>query len=170
MVDKLLAILMATHPRLGADSLLASDVTLLIANQYHMQAQMEELRLELKALRLELQTTKNELQEVRIELQETRMVFDNPHTVWTVESVLELNLIHDQRIKAGLLAYKIFKSLYADQEPFKNSRYSNDDVWIVRSSVKRVFDGVFCPSEELLPNDVWTRCCDDSSAPLSLSD
>ena len=164
MVDKLLAILMATHPRLGADSLLASDVTLLIANQYHMQAQMEELRLELKALRLELQTTKNELQEVRIELQETRMVFDNPHTVCTVASVLELNLTHAQRIRAGLLAYKVFKSLYADQEPFKISginRYSNDDVWIVRSSVKRVFDGVFCPSEELLPNDVWTRCCDD---------
>ena len=119
------------------------------------QAQMEELKLELEALRLELQATK-------IELQETRMVFDNPHTVWTVESVLELNLIHDQRIKAGLLAYKIFKSLYADQEPFKISginRYSNDNVWIVRSSVKRVFDGVFCPSEELLPNDIWTRCC-----------
>ena len=39
MVDdaKLLAILMATHPRLGADSLLASDVTLLIANQYHTE-------------------------------------------------------------------------------------------------------------------------------------
>ena len=119
------------------------------------QAQLEELKLELEALRLELQATKNELQE-------TRMVFDNPHTVWTVESVLELNLIHDQRIKAGLLAYKIFKSLYADREPFKISginRYSNDNVWIVRSSVKRVFDGVFCPSEELLPNDIWTRCC-----------
>ena len=162
MVDdaKLLAILMATHPRLGADSLLAPDVTLLIANQYHTEAQMEKLRLEWEALRLELEAA-------RIELQ---AVFDNPHTVCTVASVLELNLTHAQRIRAGLLAYKIFKSLYADQEPFKNSRYSNDDVWIVRSSVKRVFDGVFCPSEELLPNDVWTRCCDDSSAPLSLSD
>ena len=154
MVDKLLAILMATHPRLGANSLLAPDVTLLIANQYHTEAQMEKLRLELEALRLELEA-------VRIELQ---AVFDNPHTVCTVASVLELNLTHAQRIKAGLLAYKIFKSLYADQEPFKISginRYSNDDVWIVRSSVKRVFDGLFCPSEDLLPNDVWTRCCDD---------
>ena len=119
------------------------------------QAQMEELKLELEALRLELQATK-------IELQETRMVFDNPHTVCTVASVLELNLTHAQRIKAGLLAYKVFKGLYVDQEPFKISginRYSNDNVWIVRSSVKRVFDGVFCPSEELLPNDIWTRCC-----------
>jgi hypothetical protein len=109
---------------------------------------MEELRLELEALRLELQ--------------ETKLVFDNPHTVWTVESVLELNLTHAQRIKAGLLAYKIFKSLYADREPFKTSginRYSNADVWIVTSSVKRVFDGVFSPSEDLLLNEVWTRCC-----------
>ena len=111
---------------------------------------MEELRLELEALRLELQ--------------ETKLVFDNPHTVWTVESVLELNLTHAQCIKAGLLAYKIFKSLYADLEPFKTSginRYSNADVWIVTSSVKRVFDGVFCPSEDLLLNEVWTRCCDE---------
>jgi hypothetical protein len=109
---------------------------------------MEELRLELEALRLELQ--------------ETNLVFDNPHTVWTVESVLELNLTHAQCIKAGLLAYKIFKSLYADREPFKTSginQYSNADVWIVTSSVKRVFDGVFCPSEDLLLNEVWTRCC-----------
>ena len=109
---------------------------------------MEELRLELEALRLELQ--------------ETKLVFDSPHTVWTVESVLELNLTHAQCIKAGLLAYKIFKSLYADREPFKTSginRYSNADVWIVTSSVKRVFDGVFCPSEDLLLNEVWTRCC-----------
>ena len=122
---------------------------------------MEELRLELAALRLELQATKNELQATKNELQETRMVFDNPHTVWTVESVLELNLTHDQRIKAGLLAYKVFKSLHADQEPI--NRYSNDDVWIVRSSVKRVFDGVFCPSEDLLSNDVWTKCCAEVS-------
>ena len=102
---------------------------------------MEELRLELEALRLELQ--------------ETKLVFDNPHTVWTVESVLELNLTDTQRIEAELLAYKIFKSLYADREPFKTSginRYSNCDVWIVTSSVKRVFDGVFCPSEDLLLN------------------
>jgi hypothetical protein len=109
---------------------------------------MEELRLELEALRLELQ--------------ETKLVLDNPHTVWTVESVLELNLTHAQRIKAGLLAYKIFKILYADREPFETSginRYSNADVWIVTSSVKRVFDGVFCPSEDLLLNEVWTRCC-----------
>ena len=109
---------------------------------------MEELRLESEALRLELQ--------------ETKLVFDNPHTVWTVESVLELNLTQAQCIKAGLLAYKIFKSLYADREPFKTSginRYSNADVWIVTSSVKRVFDGVFCPSEDLLLNEVWTRCC-----------
>jgi hypothetical protein len=109
---------------------------------------MEELRVELEAL--------------RFELQETKLVFDNPHTVWTVESVLELNLTHAQRIKAGLLAYKIFKSLYADREPFKTSginRYSNADVWIVTSSIKRVFDGVFCPSEDLLLNEVWSRCC-----------
>jgi hypothetical protein len=109
---------------------------------------MEELRLELEALRLELQ--------------ETKLVFDNPHTVWTVENVLELNLTHAQLIKAWLLAYMIFKSLYADREPFKTSGinlYSNADVWIVTSSVKRVFDGVFCPSENLLLNEVWTRCC-----------
>jgi hypothetical protein len=115
---------------------------------------MEELRVELEALQLELQ--------------ETKLVFDNPHTIWTVESVLEFNLTHAQRIKAGLLAYKIFKSLYADREPFTSSgihRYSNADVWIVTSSVKRVFDGVFCPSEDLLLNEVWTRCCAEVNSP-----
>ena len=119
------------------------------------QVQIEELRLELEAHKLELEA-------LRLELQETRLVFDNPHTVWTVERVLELNLTHTQRIEAGLLAYKVFKSIYADQEPFKNSginRYSDDHAWIVTSSVKRVLDGVFCPSEELLQSEVWTRCC-----------
>jgi hypothetical protein len=36
-LDKLLAILMATHPRLGADSPLNADVTVLISNRYHVE-------------------------------------------------------------------------------------------------------------------------------------
>jgi hypothetical protein len=123
------------------------------------QAQMKELRLKLEALRQEIKLVRQEIKQVR---QDVKLVSDNPHTVWTVESVLELNLTHAQRIKAELLAYKIFKSLYAAREPFKTSginQYSNADVWIVTSSVKRVFDGVFCPSEDLLLNEVWTRCC-----------
>ena len=35
--DKLLAILMATHTRLGANSPLNHDMTVLIAYQYHMK-------------------------------------------------------------------------------------------------------------------------------------
>jgi hypothetical protein len=36
-MDKLLAILMATHPRLGADSLLNNDVIVLVADRFNME-------------------------------------------------------------------------------------------------------------------------------------
>jgi len=38
---KLLAILMATHPRLGANSPLNHDVTALIADEYHVKVERE---------------------------------------------------------------------------------------------------------------------------------
>ena len=116
---------------------------------------MEELRLQVEAQRLEIEA-------LRLQLQKAVLVFENPYTIWTVDNVLELNLTPSQRMQAGLLAYKVFKSLYPDKEPHEYSginRYSVDDLWIVKISVKRVFDGISAPTEDLLPNEIWTKCC-----------
>ena len=94
---------------------------------------------------------------------ETKAVIDNPHTIWTVSNVLDLDLTREQREKAGRLAFKIFKCLYADKEPARCdvNRYSHDDLWIVKISVKRVSEGATCPApaEDLLSNEAWMRCC-----------
>ena len=99
---------------------------------------------------------------------ERRLVIDNPHTVWTVSSVLDLDLTREQREKAGLLAYKVFKRIYTDKEPaccdlfgVTVNRYATEDLWILKTSVKRVFQGAECPAPaaELIPYEVWMQCC-----------
>jgi hypothetical protein len=99
---------------------------------------------------------------------EKRTIIDNPHTVWTVSNVLDLNLTRDQREKAGRLAFKIFKCLNADKEPARHelfgatvNRYSHENLWIVKLSVKRVSEGTACeaPAEDLLSKEDWIRCC-----------
>jgi hypothetical protein len=57
--DHLIAVLMATHPRLGAASPLPAELLANIAQSIHAE-EMEEMRLELSALRVEI----NELRRV----------------------------------------------------------------------------------------------------------
>ena len=85
---------------------------------------------------------------------EKKAVIDNPHTIWTVSNVLDLDITREQREKAERLAFKIFKCLYADKEQAccNVNRYSHKDLWIVKISVKRVSVGAICPAPDLLSN------------------
>ena len=99
--------------------------------------------------------------------EEKKAIIDNPHTIWTVSNVLDLELSRDQREKAERLAFKIFKHLYKDKEPVwcelfgvPVNRYSHEDLWIVKISVKRVSEGVtYIPPDELLSKEAWIQCC-----------
>ena len=41
------------------------------------------------------------------------------------------------------------------------NRYAAEDLWILKTSVKRVFQGAACPAPaaELIPDEVWMQCC-----------
>jgi hypothetical protein len=75
------------------------------------------------------------------------LVIHNPHhTICTVANVLDIDLTRNQRKNAGLLVFKKFKYIHANNEPahsalFDVNHYSNDDFWIVRIAVKRGFEG-----------------------------
>ena len=90
-------------------------------------------------------------------------MLENPYTVFTVASVLGFALTPDQWERAELLAYKLFKHVHADNEPVscEMNCYSDDDAWILRISVKKVFEGVDCAGryEEMVSNDVWKKIC-----------
>jgi hypothetical protein len=125
-----------------------------------LQAQLEEMELRLDEMERRLQIIKGE----------RNLVIDNPHTVWTVANVLDLDLTRNQRKDTGLLAYKLFKYMHANNEPAHYAmfgmdtdvnRYGTGDLWMVRIAVKRVFEGAVCvgPSEETMSNEVWLQCC-----------
>ena len=105
-----------------------------------------------------------------IALEDQQLIIQNPHTVWTVANVLDFNLTQEQRMKAGLLAYKIFKHINVNQEPLcceiflgggNVNRYSNDDIWIVKLAVKKIALGRDChdPPPDKLSNEPWVECC-----------
>jgi hypothetical protein len=103
--------------------------------------------------------------------EEKEKIIMNPHTIWTVADVLELNLAHDKRRKAGLLAHVIYKHTHDGLEPVSLilpetgaesvARYCSDDLWIVRLAVRRAHGGVDCPAPPVdkLSNEDWVNIC-----------
>jgi len=76
------------------------------------------------------------------------VVINYPHTIWSVANILDLNLTKTQRESADLLAYKIFKNAYPENEPqsctildCKINRYHNNDLWIVKAAVNEIAHG-----------------------------
>lgn len=105
---------------------------------------------------------------VRILEEERELLINNPHTIWTVIEVLELDLNREARKKAGLLTYLIYKHVH-NCDPVKvvlpgigdPSRYSERDLWIIRAAVRRIHDGPDSqpPPMDLLSNEDWIRFC-----------
>ena len=108
---------------------------------------------------------------LRILEKERNLLIDYPHSIWTVTDVLEIDLNREARKKAGLLAHLIYKHIY-NSDPVKvmlpnigdPSRYSERDLWMVRTAIKRVHEGANSPappSNHLAIKD-WTRLCNEA--------
>jgi hypothetical protein len=115
-------------------------------------------------LRRELDLLKAQVAKLQID---NENLINFPHTIFTVASVLNLRLVKDQREKAGLLAYKIFKVKNPDQEPIKVTingepicRYAYDDAWLIIAAINRIAHGPTStpPTEDQLSTEQWTRC------------
>ncbi len=96
------------------------------------------------------------------------VVIDNPHTIWSVANVLDLNFTKFQRESAGHLAYKIFKHAHPENEPqsctifdCKVYRYHNDDLWIVKAAVNKIAHGQVSqpPPQDKMSMEEWIKCC-----------
>ena len=94
------------------------------------------------------------------------LIIDNPHTIWSVANVLDLNLTKNQRESAGLLADKIFKHVHPETEPqsctifdCKVNRYHNDDLWIVIAAVNKIAHGQPPPRDKMSTKE-WIKCCE----------
>lgn len=108
---------------------------------------------------------------LRILEQERNLLIDYPHSIWTVADVLEIDLNREARKKAGLLAHLIYKHVH-NSDPVKvmlpnigdPSRYSEKNLWMLRSAIKRVHEGANSPAPQnnLLANKDWTRFCDEA--------
>jgi len=108
---------------------------------------------------------------IRILEEERNLLIDYPHSVWTVTDVLEVDLNREARKKAGLLAHLIYKHVH-NSDPVKvmlpnigdPSRYSEGDLWMVRSAVKIVNEGRNLPvlPINLLTNEDWIFLCNEA--------
>ena len=99
---------------------------------------------------------------------DVKMMICSPHTVQTVANVLGHKLTMEQDKQAELLAYTIFKHVYADKEPVdygndaaRHHYYADDDMWIPRIAVRRTVEGVGCaePCTSMISLEGWMKCC-----------
>ena len=95
--------------------------------------------------------------------EERNVLINNQHTIRTVADILERDLNREARKKAELLAYLVYKHVHKCN-PVKvpgPSRYSDSDLWIVRTAVKRIDEGVDSPAPpaDRLSHEDWIRLC-----------
>ena len=95
---------------------------------------------------------------------DVKMMICSPHTVQTVANVLGHKLTMEQDKQAELLAYTIFKHVYADKEPGvcddNYYYYADDDIWIPRIAVRRTVEGVGCCLNDcMISLEGWMKCC-----------
>ena len=139
---KVLAILMAAHPRLGLACTLPYDVVNLVAGRFKKEADMEERieALEHRVKRLE---------------EERNLLIMYPHTIHSCNMLLGFHLTREQQGKADLLAYKIFTHVHPGLEATEN-RYA--DAWIVRLAVQKTA-APDCAGPSEIPSEIWRQLC-----------
>ena len=126
--SKTLAILMATHTRLGNESTLPKDIVVMIARVFHDEARREEMEAKLARA-----------------IAENQLLIEYPHSVETVAAVLVGRTTREEQRYAVDLARTVFMRVYPDQEPVncdiggeKMDRYKDDDLWILNEAVQRM--------------------------------
>lgn len=103
---------------------------------------------------------------------ERALLIHNPHTIHTISDIFDLDLNRDAQEKAELLASLVYKHVY-DRDPVSTplpgigrcNRYSDDDLWIVRTAVTRVNQGANSPAPPIgrVSIEDWIRLCTEAN-------
>jgi hypothetical protein len=120
--NRVLAVLMAEHPRLGASSIIPQDVAVMIAEIVYWQEKIVSYM--------------NNMNKIKNQI---NFLVSYPHSVSSVNEWKQLSMTDEMKEIAEAYALNLYKSTYSGREPqrWNNEfyQYSEDDFWILQSGI-----------------------------------
>jgi hypothetical protein len=120
--NRVLAVLMAEHPRLGALSIIPQDVAVMIAELVYWKETIVSYM--------------NNMSKIKFHI---NFLVAYPHSVLSVMEGMQVSLNDELHEVAEAYALNLYKTTHSGREPQRltsvTCHYSNDDFWIVQAAV-----------------------------------